>query len=165
MRLGRVGLVEGVPAGVQDVVASVIRAAGSAGEVLARAWSNVHGPVPLDSAAYGDAVRATEIAAIGVVQPRHDSATLGTVLGQMKADGDWRLPLREHSEAPGTELVLAMIRTLWFGHRDRHGSPEYSDVSHEEARAAVVLAATLVDWFESGALARRPAGGSLGGTI
>jgi hypothetical protein len=54
-------------------------------------------------------------------------------------------------------MVVAMLRTLWFGHRDRHGKPMgHTDVTHEEARAAVVLAASLVDWFASGALARRP---------
>ncbi len=73
----------------------------------------------------------------------------------MRADGDWRLPLREHSDAPSAELLLALIRTLWFGHRDRHGSVDYSDVAHEEARAAVMLSATLVEWFAAGSVVRR----------
>lgn len=154
-RLGRAGLVERVPAGVQTSVEGTIANSDSAGEVLARAWAHVHGLERNDSSAYADSVRAVEIAAIKVVQPNHSTATLGTVLGQMKADGDWRLPLREHTDAPGPELVLAMGRTLWHGHRDRHGSTNYSDVTHEEARAAVVLAASLVEWFTSGALARR----------
>lgn len=156
-RLGGPGLVERVPSGVQDSVEGVIRDAGTAGRVLSRAWQEVHGLEPKDSAAYADAVRSAEIAAVAKVEPRNSSATLGTVLGQMKADGDWRLPLREHSEAPGPETVLALIRTLWHGHRDRHGSVDYSDVTHEEARAAVLIAACIVDWLESGALARRPA--------
>lgn len=156
-RQGKPGLVERVPEGVQAAVEGAIGSGGSAGRVLARAWSSVHGLQPNDSSAYADAVRAVEIAAIDVVQRNHSTATLGTVLGQMRADGDWRLPLREHAEAPSHELVLAMGRTLWHGHRDRHGSVDYSDVSHEEARAAVSLAATLVEWFTSGAIARRPA--------
>ena len=155
-RLGKVGLVERVPAGVRMQVESTIESSGRAGEVLARAWANVHGFEPSDSAAYADSVRATEIASIAVVEPSNGDATLGTVLGQMKADGDWRLPLREHGEAPSAGMVIAMARTLWYGHRDRHGSADYSDVTHAEARSAVTLAATLVDWFTSGALARRP---------
>jgi hypothetical protein len=156
-REGRPGLVERVPQGVQDSVEGVIDAAGSAGKVLAKAWSEVHGLQPQDSSAYSYAVRAVEIAATGVVMPKKHDATLGTVIGQMKADGDWRLPFREHPEAQSAEVVLGMLRTLWVGHRDRHGSADYSDVTHDEARAAVTLAATLVDWFASGAVQRRTA--------
>lgn len=156
-RAGRVGLVERVPEGVQASVEGVIESAGSAGKILARAWAHVHGLQPNDSAGYADAVRSVEIAAIDVVQPNNKNATLGTVINQMRDKGDWRLPLREHQHAPSTELLLTSARTLWHGHRDRHGSVDYNDVTHEEARAAVALAATLVEWFSSGAIARRPA--------
>ena len=155
-RMGKVGLIERVPAGVQAAVEGTIASSGTAGTVLARAWSYVHGLEPNDSSAYADAVRAVEIAAIAVVQPNHGTATLGTVLGQMRADGDWRLPLREHQQTPTADLVLGMLQTLWYGHRDRHGSVDYSDVTHDEARAAVALAATLTEWFTSGALTHRP---------
>lgn len=155
-RMGKPGLVERVPRGVQDAVEGTIASAGLAGQVLARAWSDVHGLQPKPSNAYSYAVRAVEIAAIAAVQPRKLDATLGTVLGQMKADGDWRLCLREHGDAPGPELLLAMMRTLWFGHRDRHGSADYSDVGQEEARAAVMLAAGLVEWIAAGLITRRP---------
>jgi len=157
VRMGKPGLVERVPEGVQDAVEGAIRGSAEAGRVLARAWGQLHALVPNDSGAYADAVRAAEIAAIAKVQPQHSTATLGSVLGQMKDDGDWRLPLREHPVTPGVETALAMIRTLWHGHSDRHGSVDYADVTHDEARAAVMLAATIVDWFESGVLARRPA--------
>lgn len=156
-RTGRIGLVERVPEGVQASVEGVIASSGSAGRLLARAWAQVHGLQPNDSAGYADAVRSVEIAAIDVVQPNNKSATLGTVITQMKDQGDWRLPLREHQYAPSAELLLTSARTLWHGHRDRHGSVHYKDVTHEEARAAVALAATLVEWFSSGAIARRPA--------
>lgn len=156
-RYERSGLVERVPAGVQAAVEGAIKNSQAAGRVLARAWSHVHGLTPNDSAAYADAVRAAEISGILVVEPQNATATLGTVLGKMRADGDWRLPLREHALAPGPETVLALIRTLWHGHRDRHGSADYTDVTHNEARAAVMLAACIVDWFASGALARQAA--------
>lgn len=155
-RAGVVGLVERVPEGVQASVEGVIRTAGSAGRLLARAWAHVHGLQPNDSAGYADAVRAVEIAAIDVVQRNNKDATLGTVISQMRDQKDWRLPLREHQYAPSAELVLTSTRTLWHGHRDRHGGVDYSDVTHEEARAAVALAATLVEWFSAGAVARRP---------
>ena len=154
-RGGRVGLIERVPEGVQASVEGVIASSGSAGRILARAWAHVHGLQPNDSAGYADAVRAVEIAAIEVVQLSNKSATLGTVINQMRDQGDWRLPLREHVHAPSADLLLTTTRTLWHGHRDRHGSADYSDVTHDEARSAVALAATLVDWFISGAVARR----------
>ncbi|MGZ0212781.1 MAG: hypothetical protein ACKVI4_09895 [Actinomycetales bacterium] len=156
LREGRVGLVDRVTEGVR-AAAEDVATRGTAGRVLARAWANIHGFEKKASAAYGDAVRAVEIVAIECVQKNNQAATLGTVIGQMKADGDWALPLREHHEAPAPELLLAMLRTLWFGHRDRHGKADYSDVTDEETRAAVALAVTLVDWFDSGAISRRAA--------
>ena len=100
-------------------------------------------------------MKAVETAAIAVVMPRKIDATLGTVIGQMKADSDWTLPFRPHDDYPPEQVVLGMLQTLWRGHRDRHGSTDYSDVTLEEAKAAVSLAATLVDWFAAGVIARR----------
>ena len=156
-RLGKLGLIERVPEGVRVAVESVFERSGTAGHLLARAWSHIHGVVKNDSAGYGDAVRAVEVAAIPLVLGEDPEATLGTVIQRMRADGDWRLPLREHNHAPSAEMVVQILRTLWRGHSDRHGNVDYKDVSHEEARAGVVLAATLVDWFTAGAIARRPA--------
>ncbi len=155
-RQGRPGLVERVPQGVQDAVEGIIDSAGSAGRLLARAWSDVHALDAQDSAAYASAVKAVEGAAQAVVMPNKLDATLGNIIGQMQADGDWRLPLREGAKAPSADVVVGMLRTLWVGHRDRHGGQNYSDVSHEEARVAVTLAATLVDWFAAGLVQRRP---------
>src|SRR5450759_2847647 len=156
-RMGKIGLVDRVPEGVRTTIEGVFQVGGSAGPLLARAWAHVHGLEKNDTAGYADAVRAVEAAAIPVVQPQNREATLGTVIKQMHDQGDWRLPLREHNHAPSSEMIVQMLRTLFRGHRDRHGNLDYSDVTHEEARAAVVLAATLVDWFTSGAIARRPA--------
>ncbi|MFJ9317243.1 hypothetical protein ACIRN4_23860 [Pimelobacter simplex] len=155
-RNGKRGLVERVPEGVQSMVESTIASAGTAGRILARAWGKVHGLQPDDSGAYADAVRAVEIAAHPLVEPNNDDATLGGMAGVMRNHGDWRLPLREHQHAPTADLLVAMMRSLYRGHADRHGSDDYKDVTHEEAEAGVVLAATLVAWFTSGAIQRRP---------
>jgi hypothetical protein len=40
-----------------------------------------------------------------------------------------------------------MLKSLYRGQRDRHGSAAYSDVTHDEAKAAVLLSVTLVGWF------------------
>ena len=156
-RLGKAGLVDRVPEGVRVAVETTIDQSGTAGTLLARAWSHVHGISKNDTAGYADAVRAVEIAAIPVVLNNNPEATLGTVIARMRTEGDWQLPLREHNHAPSPEMLIQLLRTLWRGHSDRHGSEDYRDVSHVEARAAVVLAATLVDWFTSGAIARRSA--------
>jgi hypothetical protein len=60
--------------------------------------------------------------------------------------------LRDSDKAPGAKSLAAMLRTLWRGHQSRHGRPDYTDATLEEARAAVVLAATLVQWFTSGVI-------------
>lgn len=156
-RLGRMGLVERIPEGVRLNMEDTIRNAGSAGSVLARAWAHVHGFDKNNSAAYMDAVRAVEIAAVEAVQPNNPKATLGTVIKQMLDQSDWRLPFREHQNSPSNAFIIDATRTLWHGHRDRHGSVNYTDVTYEEARAAVSLSATLIDWFTSGAVQRRPA--------
>lgn len=67
--------------------------------------------------------------------------------------------MRVHKHAPTDDMLVAMFRTLYRGHIDRHGSDDYRDVTHEEARARVALAATLVYWFTSGAVQRRPSSG------
>jgi hypothetical protein len=61
----------------------------------------------------------------------------------MRNQGDWRLPLREHQHAPTADMIVAMMRSLYRGHVDRHGRDDYRDVTHEEASVAVALAATL----------------------
>lgn len=155
-RMGKPGLVARQPEGVQDVVEDTIGSSGTPGQILARAWGKVHGFTPDDSGAYADAVRAVEAAAQPLVQPANGEATLGGMAGVMRNQGDWRLPLREHQHAPTAEMIVAMMRSLYRGHSDRHGRDDYRDVSHEEAMAGVVLAATLVSWFASGAIARRP---------
>lgn len=159
VRHGHRGLVERVPAGVQDAVEHTISTAGQAGKELAEAWADVFGLNPDPSDGYRMAVKAVESAAIPVVCPTKTEATLGNVIGQMKQQGDWRPPfLREHPDSPTAEVLLGMLRTLWRGHYDRHGGATGvpSQVSKEEAEAAVLLAATLVYWFTSGAVRRRP---------
>jgi hypothetical protein len=155
-RYGKPGLVARVPEGVQGMVEDTISSTGAAGQILARAWGKVHALQPDDSGAYADAVRAVETAAHPHVEPDNDDATLGGMAGVMRNQGDWRLPLREHQHAPTGEMLVAMMRSLYRGHADRHGKDDYRDVTHEEAEAGVVLAAVLVAWFASGAVQRRP---------
>jgi hypothetical protein len=53
--------------------------------------------------------------------------------------------------------IVGMLRLLHRAQSDRHGSPEPAPpvvMTQAEAEAAVHLAATLVHWFDSGAVRR-----------
>jgi hypothetical protein len=54
--------------------------------------------------------------------------------------------------------VVALLELVWKSQLDRHGTADPDvplSVTHAEAEAAVHLAATLVQWFVTGAVARR----------
>jgi hypothetical protein len=153
-RQGKPGLVTRQPEGVQDMMEATITGAGTAGQILGRAWGKVHALTPDDAGAYADAVRAVEIAAQKLIEPNNSEATLGSMSAVVRNQGDWRLPLREHDHAPANEMLVYMMRSLYRGHIDRHGRDDYRDVTHEEALAGVSLAATLVSWLASGLVTR-----------
>lgn len=157
-RDGHPGLERRVPLGVQEVADHAMASAGRAGERLSEAWHATFGVSPNPTLAYALAVRAVEDATIQLVVPNQKSPTLGHVIGQLKNDGDWRLPLtREDPSAPTSETIVRMAKALWKGHHDRHGgdSSAPKSVSLEEAETAVLLAVSLVHWFNSGAATRR----------
>ena len=135
-----------------------MRSADQAGIRLAKAWEALYGLEPSASTAYGLAIKAVEDAAIPVVSRTNGSATLGTVIKQMRDQGDWELPmLREHEFAASKDVMIGMMRVLWEGQHDRHGGGEPSkpgDVSIEEATVAVSLAVTLVNLFSAGLVAQ-----------
>ena len=154
---GRPRLIERVPAGVQDAAEAIIAAKSTAGTLLGEAWAKVHRFEPDDSGAYSYAVRAVEAASFRALGINDKEATLGNTI-RMIEGGTWGLPFkREHNKAPSQDVLVGMLRTLFRGQRDRHGSEDYSDVDHDEAVAAVNLAVALVGWFASGAVQRREA--------
>ena len=156
-RAGRPGLVNRVPVGVQVAADAVMDRAGRAGIRLAKAWEKLYGLNPEPSAAYSLAIKAVEDAAVPVVSRTNAKATLGTVLGQMEAQGDWKLPMeRDHPNATSGDVLISMMRMLWHGQHDRHGGQPSApgDVSIEEAGVAVGIAVTLVSWFDAGLVSR-----------
>lgn len=156
-RTGRPGLVRRVPLGVQVAADSVMARAGRAGIRLAKAWEELYGIEPNPSLAYGMAIKAVEDAAVPVVSPTNEKATLGTVLARVEQQADWRLPLeREHARAPSRDVLVGMLRLLWHGQHDRHGGQPSGPggVSVEEAIVAVSLAISLVNLFDAGLVNR-----------
>ncbi|GAA2997424.1 hypothetical protein GCM10020229_10450 [Kitasatospora albolonga] len=153
------GLEERVEPAVRDAVRKVISdtgavpSAGSAADHLALAWRAAYGLAPDPVRAHSEAIKAVESAAHAAVQPNHARATLGTMRGELRSTPELFTFAIPGSE--GIAMVAAMMSALWDGQTSRHGKqiptvPETADA----ARAAVHLAATLVQWFTSGAVRR-----------
>ncbi|WP_330480029.1 hypothetical protein [Streptomyces sp. NBC_00724] len=158
------GLEERVTPSVRDAVHRTIAdaaagaAVGSAADHLAAAWQAAYGRSPDPVRAYSEAIKAAEAAAHSVIQPNNAKATLGTMLGEIKnARHKFRTVLSTPAGGDPVAPVEGVMRALWEGQTSRHGgqaptTPE----TLEAARAAVHLAATLVQWFVSGAVVRTP---------
>lgn len=76
------------------------------------------------------------------------------------APAKWALSLTKAGEGT-VEPLTAMFDRLWHGNlKSRHGSPDYREVTIDEARAAVQLAIVLVQWLTEGVLRSRAAPGT-----
>lgn len=153
---GHTGLVRRVDPSVTAAAAQAISAKTAASHHLAQAWQAAYGLNGNPSNAYSHAIKAVEFAAIPVVTPNNHNATLGTVIGQVRTDGDWIVPLtREKNPGHAAGMLLSMLEGLWAGQSDRHGSTLPAvPVTVEAAQTAVLMATTLVQWFQSGAVRR-----------
>lgn len=144
-------LTKRVSDGVQQALKEVLSASDIASVKLQEAWVDAYGVNPRASVAFTHAVVAVETAALSVIPVSKSDATLADLFSILEADNPkWRLIFRDSPKAPSGKALATMLRTLWRGHESRHGRPDYADATLEEARAAVVLAATLVHWFTSG---------------
>lgn len=96
------------------------------------------------------------------VAPNDDTAALGKAIGQMRRQGDWKLPfIKEHAQNPSEGVVLGLMQALWSGHSDRHpGTSSYVLSTQAAAEAAVSLAVTLSR--QSLQLGRGPASAMMG---
>ena len=150
---GRDSLEERVALEAAERAAQLTTAGTRAGEHLREAWHSVYGRNPNPSHAYREAVRGVEVAAIPVVSPKNDKATLGTIIRDMKAaPKKWKVSLQPAKGDP-VEHVIGMMELLWTAQFDRHGTADESvplSVGAEEAEAAIHLALTLTHWFQTG---------------
>lgn len=150
------GLERRVSAEQQEAAAAAIARGTRASEYLAVAWREAYDRDPDASASYRDSVRAVEAVTIPMVLPNDRLATLGKVIGELKAHPD-RISLRMHTpDAPaGSQAVISMLSTLWDGQYARHAVIDPSqppNASIEQAQDAVRLAVLIVDWFETRAV-------------
>lgn len=148
-RDGRRRLSLRLPEGVQAIAEEVSEVPGSAGRLLKTAWGRLYDFNADDSGAYSAAVKAVEAAALPALGITSPSATISHAVRAIEKKGaSWRLPFkREHTEYPSRDVLLGMLKSLYRGQRDRHGSEAYSEVTHEEAETAVLMAVSLVGWF------------------
>lgn len=150
-RDGFASLEKRVPEGVVAAVDEVVALSGEAGRLLAESWHAAFGKSPDAEEAYEKAIKAVEEAGARMVSPNNSKTTLGTMIRDMKAQKDWKLDL----SAQDADVPVKMAEALWIGQESRHGGNGYRKPSRTEAEAAVLLAVPLVQWFTSGALARR----------
>ncbi|WP_199922738.1 hypothetical protein [Streptomyces sp. NRRL S-87] len=111
-----------------------------------------------DPVRYCEAIKAAEAAAHAVIQPNNAKANLGTMLGEIKnARHKFATALPTPADGDAIAPAEAMMRALWEGQTSRRGgqAPTQPETLGA-ARAAVHLAATLVQWFVSGAVTRTP---------
>lgn len=155
-RRGIPGLELRVPEGVQQSADTAMATPGHAGELLSTAWHAAFGVSPNPVIAYTNAVLAVEAAAIPVVISTDPSATLGKVFAVIRDQKDWALDIKkQHKDYPTTAVLLGMVQMLWAGQGRHAGQPDWAPNTQAEAEAAVMLAVPLVQWFSSGAIARR----------
>lgn len=154
-RQGRCALVERVPSAVLNVVDSVLGSGGKANSLLKQAWENAFGIKPRASHAYYDAVKAIELLANPLISPKDGDATLGKDIAVLRSQASrWHFSLAGSKHHGSVESVVVCMQMLWHSQTDRHGLENYADVTDEEARAAVLLASTLIGWLSQGHLVK-----------
>ncbi|MBS2966312.1 hypothetical protein KGA66_24920 [Actinocrinis puniceicyclus] len=126
---------------------------------LARARGKLLALDPEPDVAYGEAIRAVEAVANPFLLPRNPSPTLSLARDHLRdAAAKYEFVITAKSGVPGSvAVVVEMLSTLCSGQSDRHaGGPNNAPVTQESAESAFALAVTLVIWFSTGAVRRRP---------
>jgi hypothetical protein len=149
------GLTRRVDATVAAAARQAIASVAEPGTHLQAAWHAVYGRHPDPTKAYDEAVRAVEAAAIPVVLPKGSLETLGKVRAHLQAAAaQWEIAI-EGKQSGAIDPLVSMILLLWEGQQRHAGGPASRPQRQDEAEMAVHLAATLVQWFTSGAVRRR----------
>jgi len=146
---GSTRLMVRVPVAVSEIVERITDKSGVSSTLLRKAWNKAFGTDAEPGAAYSAAVKSVEVYTGEIFSPSNRIATLGTAIRDFQAKpSKWVFKLGS-PESGNLDQLLGMMKLLWHNQSDRHGSPDYQDVSREEAQAAVLLATTLVGWFDN----------------
>lgn len=140
-----------------QAVAAAADPADKASEELKEAWASAYGRTPNPSDAWDHSIKAVEEVLIPVVVPKVQKATLGDVLGQLKANPTgWKFLLGTSSTTlDSVQTLEAMLRMMW-PNPDRHGGGKTARTpTPDEAAAVVQLAVLVVQWCRNGGLSKR----------
>jgi hypothetical protein len=122
--------------------------------LIEKAQAMSYGVVPNPSEGFFNALRAVEAALKPVIEPRNPTATLGTMIGQLRATPDrWTMvltPKQGHSSTKFRE----MLELIWYSEHDRHGGSG-AEVTVNEARAATLIAECVCLLTAQGLFCRR----------
>jgi len=158
---GRVKLLRRVtPTAEAAVDEAVVTADETAGDLLRSAWAAAHAREPDPNTAYLNAVRAveTQIATDGLIAPKNSAPTLGTMVRDLRNGAhNFEIVLLDSDGNGSVCPLVEMLERLWRGNVCRHGGLVYRDQTLDEARAALQLAVTCMQWLSTGVLRRRTA--------
>lgn len=122
---------------------------------LQEAWSKAYGRNPDASDAWDHAIKAVESVLVPIVTPNNPKATLGNVLGDLKAvPTKLSFKLATSSQAiTNIDTIEGMLRLIW-PNPDRHGgaSGATRKPDLDEAQAALQIAITIVQFVRAGVL-------------
>ncbi|MFI8531153.1 hypothetical protein ACIGMX_12980 [Streptomyces aquilus] len=155
-------LVRRVDSTIAALVVDASRAAqqperGSAAAHLRRAYEEAYALHPDSVRAYSESIKAVEAAMHQTLEPNNAKATMGTMLRELRQHPDRfivAIPGKNGSE--GVATIEAMVSLLWTGQASRHGGKGPTQEETEaQARMAVHMAGSLVQWFSTGAIQRK----------
>ena len=149
------GLIRRVPSDQQAAYTDAVNPADEAAEHLNTAWSKVYGRSPDPSDAWDHSIKAVEALLWGLVIPKNNGATLGTILTTL-ADkpSNWTFRLTSSSKTIGNvETLEAVLRLIW-PNPDRHASGTARSPTYDEAKTVVQIAVMVVGCLRTGALVK-----------
>lgn len=123
-------------------------------QYMKKAWSSAFSRSPSPSEAYSNAIKAVEAASWSLITPNDNKATLGTILGEMSSHPNkWstKIPVKQADDDILT--VISLLRLLWEGQTDRHGTAAPAPPTQESAEQAVITAVLLCNYFNKGYIA------------
>ncbi|MDN5687692.1 MAG: hypothetical protein L0G94_13620 [Brachybacterium sp.] len=156
-------IIRRLPEGVAETVHDVVSRSEQAGGHLTKAWNCAYGLDEDASVAYSSAIKAVETLACPMIEETRAKPTLGTTYRALRDQNkgsktNWTFKIDNPDDAEKSVFtIVSMMETLWHGQMDRHGGDpaKTRSVTIEEARAAVLLAATLVGWLNDDYLVKK----------